>query len=79
VKRVYENADGWSDWQAPTMKRYRMACCDCGLVHNMQFKVVRVTSRKGSTFMGTKVGGHKVLFRAQRNKRSTTMMRKKQK
>jgi hypothetical protein len=38
--RIVENDNGWSDWIAPTMRIYKMACCDCGLVHNLQFKVV---------------------------------------
>lgn len=28
----------------PEMKGYRMACCDCGLIHKMDFKVVEVVS-----------------------------------
>jgi hypothetical protein len=32
------------DYEYPTMKgRYKTACCDCGLVHYMQFEIVRVT------------------------------------
>lgn len=33
---------GWSDWQFPIMKGYKMGCCDCRLVHEMRFKVIRV-------------------------------------
>ena len=33
--------DGWSEWVQPVMQRYLMACCDCGLVHEMQFGVLR--------------------------------------
>jgi len=28
------------EWQQPIRKGYRMACCDCGLVHTMNFRVV---------------------------------------
>jgi len=27
------------EWQQPIRKGYRMACCDCGLVHTMNFRV----------------------------------------
>ena len=29
-----------SDWIAPVMRGYRMQCCDCGLVHEIDFDVV---------------------------------------
>lgn len=31
--------DGWCDWVMPVMDDYRMKCCDCGLVHQMEFHV----------------------------------------
>jgi hypothetical protein len=31
---------GFSRWVQPQMGKYFMACCDCGLVHEMQFRVV---------------------------------------
>lgn len=43
-KRKYEdlsttvNSDGWSRWVYPNPKNYRTACCDCGLVHDLQFR-----------------------------------------
>ena len=32
--------DGWTEWVSPIMKNYHLKCCDCGLVHEFQFKVV---------------------------------------
>lgn len=43
-------ADG--EWVRPVMRGYRMKCCDCGLVHVLDFKVIKWAR------------GHKVLFRA---------------
>ena len=60
----YENEDGWSDWIRP-LPNYRLACCDCGLVHKMDFQIVG----RGKSA--------KVVFRARRNNRSTTMLRKR--
>jgi hypothetical protein len=37
---------GWSEWNSPKMKGYKMKCCQCGLVHDIEFQVVR--------FVGTK-------------------------
>lgn len=36
---------GWCDWVHPK-PGYLMKCCDCGLVHEVQFKAVRVTKKK---------------------------------
>ena len=33
-KKVQENK-----WQQPVMKDYLMKCCDCGLVHEMEFRI----------------------------------------
>jgi hypothetical protein len=49
------------DWVRPVMKKYRLACCDCGLVHRIDFKVQR---------------GH-VLFRPTRDARATAAIRRK--
>jgi hypothetical protein len=35
---VAVNEDGWSEWLHPT-PNFRMQCCDCGLVHVMQFAI----------------------------------------
>lgn len=56
-------ADGWCLWQRPHHSRYRLACCDCQLVHKMQFRIV----------------GKAVEFRVKRDERSTAGMRRKRK
>lgn len=50
LKQVKVNKDGWSRWEVPKMKGYLMGCCDCGLVHEMEFKVLKrqkKTTRNG--------------------------------
>lgn len=54
-----------NEWVRPVKAGYRMACCDCGLVHEMDFKAVRWGR------------GHKVMFRVRRNNRATAAMRRK--
>lgn len=34
-----EVADGWSRWVQPVMKGYLLACCDCSLVHRLDFRI----------------------------------------
>ncbi|MGA3803742.1 hypothetical protein ACI2T7_03565 [Ralstonia nicotianae] len=36
------NEDGWCDWQFPIHRGYKMQCCDCGLVHDVEFDVVKI-------------------------------------
>lgn len=53
------------EWVQPTRNGYKLACCDCGLVHRLDFHVV-------------KYGGNrtKVKFRAFRDQRATAAMRR---
>ena len=44
IKHEVENAEGWSEWVCPDPDGYLMKCCDCKLVHEAQFKVVRYKS-----------------------------------
>lgn len=39
MKQIKAKKDGWSRWQFPIMKGYLMQCCDCGLIHEMEFEV----------------------------------------
>lgn len=80
MKRMIQQDDGWCDWQFPVMKNYRMACCDCGLVHNMEFEIAEVSrTRKDGTFTAKPLTAKKyrVKFRASRNNRSTSALRRK--
>ena len=36
---VQTSPNGFSEWVQPRMSGYFMACCDCSLVHEMQFRV----------------------------------------
>lgn len=79
---MIELDDGYSEWIQPEMDHYRMACCDCGLVHNMQFKVMRVKEDLGDGFKDvrpTKEGQFVVQFRVSRNERATGQVRRHKK
>lgn len=81
-KVEHETEGGWSRWVPPLHKGYKLACCDCGLVHNMEFRVVKVTKtmRDGSwTYDLVRGQKYRVMFRAKRNKRSTSQIRRHKK
>lgn len=48
------------EWIQPIRTGYKMSCCDCGLVHELDFRI-----RKG-----------RVQYRARRNQRSTGQVRR---
>lgn len=81
-RREVEGDDGWSRWVQPVMRGYRLACCDCGLVHDMEFKALRRTGVvAGGTWLARPLDDdrYRIEFRARRNNRSTAGMRRKRK
>ena len=58
-RRYPQVSDG--EWVQPNMREYKMACCDCGLIHRMQFRIVK---------------GKKVQLRAWRDNRATGQYRR---
>lgn len=61
---------GWSEWVYPTPNNiYLFKCCDCGLVHDMEFGSLIERNRKGIEFEVVKLPPEiRVMFRARRNK-----------
>lgn len=53
-------AGGWTPWERPLKNRYRECCCDCGLVHDLQFRTA----------------DNQIEFRVKRNKRATGAARR---
>lgn len=53
---------GWTEWIHPCVSTYRMVCCDCGLVHDMNFSLD---------------GKNQLVFRARRNTKLTKDWRKR--
>ena len=52
------------EWVRPVRKGYKFACCDCGLVHKLDFKLVKYGK------------GKKILFKAFRDNRATGQIRR---
>ena len=44
TKHEVNSASDWSEWVCPDPTQYFMKCCDCGLVHEMQFNVVKYSA-----------------------------------
>lgn len=65
------------EWVQPIKRGYKMRCCDCGLVHTMNFRVVVQVVRNANWFV-LKSGQirHKVQFQAARNNLATAAVRR---
>ena len=59
MSKTYEEPDEGA-WVQPVVKGYKMECCDCGLVHNMDFRIE----------------AGRVQFRVFRNNRATGQIRR---
>lgn len=70
-KMIEKHRGGWCDWIMPTTKKnYLMKCCDCGLVHEMQFKAFAEHHQKRGAFRATILPWPiRVMFRARRQRR----------
>jgi len=71
---------GFSRWVRPVMHKYLMACCDCGLVHEMQFKsIYHIKSYADGSWVGKPLPRNKfrVMFRARRAEGYTATQRRK--
>lgn len=72
--------DGWSEWIHPTPsgdRGYLMQCCDCGLIHEMQFNIAEPMPGMGDAERNPGEGDDGVvIFRARRWPRDTTALRR---
>lgn len=65
TKHEVENEGDWSEWVCPDPTQYFMKCCDCGLVHEMQFNVVKYS--EGDECKPYNDPDVQVVFRARRH------------
>jgi len=64
MKQEVAQKNGWSRWIQPVRKAYRLGCCDCGLVHDVDFKLVKLGKAR------------LIQLRVRRNNRSTALVRR---
>jgi hypothetical protein len=62
-----DNEGGWTDWICPKPDSYLMKCCDCGLVHEMQTRVVDYESRPSEDFVVSNNPDLQAQFRVRRH------------
>lgn len=70
-KVMVEGRGGWSEWIYPRHDNYLMKCCDCGLVHEMQFRAFAETRQKrGGVFEVAELPWPiRTMFRARRQRK----------
>jgi hypothetical protein len=66
MRRKWKNVQS-GEWVQPIRKGYRMACCDCGLVHRMNFRIHKEGAK------------HYIQMQAFRDERSTAALRREKK
>ena len=44
------------EWQQPIRRGYKLACCDCGLVHRLNFRLVKRGNRTWIQFQAFRDG-----------------------
>lgn len=68
-KKHIAGRGGWSEWVYPEHKSYLMKCCDCDLVHELQFGTFLEREKKRGTFKVVMLPPEiRVMFRARRHK-----------
>lgn len=67
---VQKTRNGFSEWISPKMRGYLMKCCDCGLVHEIDFRIVRYEgASRMSDFKVVRDRNVQTHLRAKRRKR----------
>jgi len=68
---MVEGRGGWCEWVHPKPDGYLMKCCDCGLVHELQFKTFVETKQKRGGFQAVELPWPiRAMFRARRQRRT---------
>jgi hypothetical protein len=60
-KRVTYEVAGYGEWTRPRMRNFREQCCDCGLIHRLDFRLV----------------DGRIEFRTRRDERATAAVRRR--
>jgi len=67
---MIEGANGWTPWITPRTTNYRLSCCDCGLAHDVQFRILA----RGGKWVDLRTVQIKIRFH--RNVRATAALRR---
>jgi len=58
--------DGFCEWVCPTPQGYLMQCCDCGLIHEVDFRVAQYEPLPSEEFTVSNDENLQVQFRMRR-------------
>jgi hypothetical protein len=61
---VAVDEDGWSEWLHPIPPSFFSQCCDCGLIHELEFQIVPRDENRALN--PGEDDGHVIIFRARR-------------
>jgi multidrug efflux pump subunit AcrA (membrane-fusion protein) len=67
VKHEVESAEDWSELVCPDPDEYLIKCCDCGLVHEAQFRVAEYKPTPSEEFVVTNNPDMQTQFRMKRH------------
>jgi hypothetical protein len=70
-KRITYDVISYGEWTRPRMRNFREQCCDCGLIHRLDFRIV-----DGRTGARARLRGLQVEFRIRRDDRATAAARR---
>jgi hypothetical protein len=77
AKRISYDVIGYGEWIRPRMRDFREQCCDCGLIHRLDFSIV--DDRKGVRAPPAKGSSRPRLYieiRTRRDDRATAAARR---
>jgi hypothetical protein len=83
AKRVTYHVIAYGEWTRPRMRNFREQCCDCGLIHRLDFRIVdtrkRVHARLGAKRKDVQIDlrGLKIEFRTRRDDGATATARRR--
>jgi hypothetical protein len=60
AKRIAYHVIEYGEWTRPRLRNFREQCCDCGLIHRLDFRIV----------------GGRIEFRTRRDDRATAAARR---
>jgi hypothetical protein len=69
-KRVSYDVISYGEWTRPRMRNFREQCCDCGLIHRLDFRIVDAKGRLRPS------SGSRVEFRTRRDDRAIAAARR---
>jgi hypothetical protein len=75
ARRISYDVIGYGEWIRPRMRDFREQCCDCGLIHRLDFRIVD-DGRGGTKGRSRRSLRLRVEVRTRRDDRATAAARR---